>query len=227
MSKSRMYDGVETWNPCRGCKFGCTYCGPSFKKLAKMVKGPCDDCRSFEPHCHPERLLKVPKGGDMLFVCSSGDISFCPPDFFRRIMDAVADDERTVLLQSKDPSYFKQFLNELPLNVMLGTTLETNRDEGYGEISSAPVPSVRWRDFMDLHCPRKAVTVEPIMDFDLCVFTGIIIDIAPEIVWVGYNSTPHAAPLPEPSEAKIALFIRGLRRIGIQVRLKEMRGLEI
>ena len=37
------------------------------------------------------------------------------------------------------PVYFERFLADLPDNVILLTTLETNRDDGYAAISKAPL----------------------------------------------------------------------------------------
>ncbi len=163
----------------------------------------------------------------MLFVCSSADICFCDPWFFDDIVDAIRGDERTVLLQTKDPAYFRQYTDELPSNVLLGITLETNRDEGYHEISKAPPPLERWTQFYRLGWPRKAVTIEPVMNFDLSIFSERIIDLRPEVVWIGYNSTRYAAPIPEPPAWKVNALIYELRGAEIEVRTKEMRGLEV
>ena len=84
-------------------------------------------------------------------------------------------------LQSKRPDCFAQFLDNLPENVIIVTTLETNRDEGYGRVSRAPRPSARYRQFKALEYPRKVITVEPMMDFDLEVFSQWLMTIRPGI----------------------------------------------
>jgi len=43
-----------------------------------------------------------------------------------------------------------KYIEFLPENTYLLTTLETNRDIGYGEISKAPKPSQRYNDFLGL-----------------------------------------------------------------------------
>ncbi len=234
-SRPRMYENVVTWNPFKGCSFDCTYCVPSFQRLAKMQK--CEQCKTYTPHEHPERLDRIPDG-KMIFVCSSGDISFCDPEYTRRIFMAMQDDMpshprdihkmRWWYLQSKRPEYFAQFFeDELPPQIMLGTTLETNRDEGYDDISKAPPPQERWDQFRGLVWALKTITVEPVMDFDLQEFAEMIVQIMPLWVWLGYNSTRHAAPIPEPPHWKVRSLIKSLETAGIEVRLKEMRGLEI
>lgn len=223
--RQRMYDNTVTWNPFKGCRFDCVYCRPSFQRLAKLQK--CKACQRYEPHEHPERLAKVPNG-ETIFVCSSGDISFASPEYMRQIIATIYENPRPRwYLQSKRPEYFEQFLHELPPNVVLVTTLETNRHEGYADISKAPLPGDRWREFSLLDWPRKAVTIEPMLDFDWVVMVEMILDIAPNHVWIGYNSRPHAAPLPEPPQTKVELLLEHLALEGIDVRAKDLRGFVI
>jgi hypothetical protein len=176
-------------------------------------------------------LGKIPNKR-IVFVCGNSDISFASPDFTRQIIAIVKRHNRkhpgtTYYLQSKRPEYFAQFLKELPESLSLVTTLETNRDDGYERISKAPPPSERYRQFLNLDYPRKVVTIEPIMQFDLDVFTGWICQIQPEYVWLGFNSKPDKVELPEPSETKVQTFMRRLADGGIEMRGKDLRGLEL
>jgi hypothetical protein len=171
--KSNMYADAKSWNPFKGCRFDCTYCGPSFQKQAKRQKQNCSKCYDYVPHCHEDRLGKIPSAS-IVFVAGNGDIAFCPPAFTRKIINAVASHKsrtpKTFYFQSKRPAYFEQFLPLFPQNVILLTTLETNRDDGYKAISKAPPPTERYRQFKMLKYPRKVVTVEPVVDFDEDVF---------------------------------------------------------
>jgi hypothetical protein len=103
-------------------------------------------------------LDKIPSAS-IIFVAGNGDLSFCPPSFTRKIIAAIKEHKsrqrRTFYLQSKRPAYFRQFLRSLPDNVILLTTLETNRDAGYRAISKAPLPSQRYRQFKSLDYGRK------------------------------------------------------------------------
>jgi len=222
-----MYAGVDTWSPYHGCLFKCRYCRPSFQRQAK--RRPCEDCKAYTPHEHPERLERIPSGNRPVFVCSSGDISFCDPGFMRKIIYSIWVDQerkprREFYLQSKRPEFFAQFLHELPPQVTLVTTLETNRDEGYGEISKAPPPYERWYQFCQLRWGPKAVTVEPVMNFDVDEFAALL-GVALNPVWIGYNSRPKAVALPEPSEDKVRELIGALQAEGIEVRPKDLRGI--
>jgi hypothetical protein len=228
--KSNMYAEAKTWNPFKGCRFDCTYCGPSFQQQSKRQKQLCGKCYKYAPHCHEDRLTKIPSAS-IVFVCGNGDISFCPPPFTRRIMDAVAQHksrnaQKAFYFQSKRPEYFEQFLSRLPKNVILVTTLETNRDAGYEAVSKAPPPTERYRQFKELEYPRKVVTIEPVMGFDEDVFPQWIIDLKPEYVWLGLNSKPKVK-LPEPSPQKLRKLVKVLVRAGIEVRGKELRGLDL
>ncbi len=236
--QSNMYAEAQTWSPFKGCRFDCTYCEPSFKKQAKRQKRNkakkrgCDDCYRYVPHCHENRLLGSIPSKPIVFVCGNADISFCPPDFTRRIIARIVEHnsrapQRTYYLQSKRPAYFEPFLNELPENVILLTTLETNRDEGYELISKAPLPSVRYEQFRSLSYLRKVVTVEPVLDFDLGAFVDWVRSIRPEYVWLGFNSKPQSVKLPEPSETKVQRFAEQLLEAGIEVRGKTLRGVKL
>ena len=88
--KSNMYAAAKTWNPFKGCEFDCTYCAPSFQKQSKRQKQLCQSCYTYTPHCHEDRLDKIPSS-QIVFVCGNADISFCPPDFTRRIIERIVE----------------------------------------------------------------------------------------------------------------------------------------
>ena len=229
--ESRMYAEAKTWNPFKGCGFGCVYCLPSFQRQAKRQKQRCQLCYEYTPHCHPERLSRIPSA-EIIFVCGNGDLSFCPPAFTREIIQAVRAHNgrcphKTYYFQSKQPSYFTDFVHLLPGNAIVLTTLETNRDAGYSEFSQAPVPSERFRQLRDLDYPRKVVTIEPVMDFDSDEFAQWVVDAQPEYVWLGYNSRPTEVRLPEPAPDKLLAFVESLTRAGVPIRPKDLRGLDI
>lgn len=229
--KNSMYDDTKTWNPFKGCRFDCVYCEYTFKKQAKRQKQICTDCYNYVPHYHPERLKlsKIPST-QTIFVCGNSDISFCRAKYTFQIIEAIKKrnkrrPEKTYYFQSKRPDYFAPFLSDLPTNSIILTTLETNRDKGYRQISKAPVPTVRYKQFLSLDYPRKVVTIEPVMDFDLDVFVDWIKSIDPEYVWLGYNSKPKQIQLTEPDEEKMFRFIIELKKNKIHIKGKELRNL--
>ncbi len=228
---NNMYENTTTWNPFKGCLFDCSYCKPTFQQQAKRQKQNCKECYKYEPHCHPERLERLPSK-KIIFVCGNADIRFCPPEFTRKIIERVNEHskkrpDKTFFFQSKEPVYFTPFLQELPAAAILLTTLETNRDAGYREVSLAPLPSVRYRQFKELDYPRKVLTIEPVMDFDVEVFSQWIVDIAPEYVWLGLNSRPKQVKLPEPSVEKLRELVKVLVHADIPIQGKALRGLDL
>lgn len=231
----KMYPETKTWNPFLGCLFDCVYCEPSFKKVLRWIsrRNKCQDCRDYRPHYHPERLRtsNIPSA-KTIFVFGQGDITFCEPEYVREVFRVIRKHKpkkrKEYYWQSKNPKCLEQYIGEYPRNSILVTTLETNRDEGYELISKAPVPSVRFRDFLGLDYPRKVVTIEPVIDFDLNEFLEWMMALKDqgslEYIWYGYNSNPDKVQLPEPSEEKAQEFVDLLKEAGVEVRGKSLRG---
>jgi len=227
---SNMYAGACTWNPFVGCLHQCVYCKVSFQRqIKRWAKRNCAKCYSYVPHNHPERLKRVPSS-PTVFVCGDGDIAFCDAEFLKLMASRLkAHSERcpgrTYYFQSKDwnrAGRVAPLIEDVKGAVVL-ETLETNRDSGYSLVSRAPPPTVRHKSFLELSHPRKAITAEPLLDFDVDEFYEMIVKAEPEFVWIGYNS--KAVRLPEPSLEKTAKLIELLKESGVDVRGKNLRGL--
>ena len=233
-----MYPETKTWNPFVGCLFDCVYCEPSFKRILKRVawRIRCNECFHYRPHYHPERLRRIPSAPrvsePIIFVCGTGDISFCKESFVREIFKAIDRSKprtkRTYYFQSKDPKGFNKYLDWFNANqdrVILLTTLETNRFLDYKKISKAPIPPTRFQDFYELDYPRKVVTIEPVLDFDFRTFIKwfCLLDEQEslEYVWFGFDS--KKCGLPEPSIKKAQDFVNTLISFEIEVRGKSLR----
>lgn len=217
---------IKQWSPFAGCKHDCTYCKNSFQRQLKRWakgKGNCPGCTGFEPHKHDLRLkqnLPNTKYMQFIFTCSSGDIAFCDTPYFERIVCRIREEKtKTFLIQSKNPKTFNRVT--FPKNVILGTTLETNRDELCEAISKAPKPSQRYKDFLEVKHNLKMVTIEPVLDFDMNVMISWIENINPCMIWLGYDSGKNH--LPEPSLEKVKNLYWELGRRGFTVILKTIR----
>jgi hypothetical protein len=224
--KSRKYKDTATWNPFVGCEFDCTYCKPSFQQNHYYLMQH-QKCGGYRPHLHEDRLdpSKIPNE-KTIFVCGDSDISFCYDNDIFRIIEIMKADKRQGriwFIQSKNPKCLQQFVQYLPKNTILLTTLETNRDSNYEKISNAPPPSMRAKDFASLEWTNKIVTIEPILDFDLDEFVKSILAIKPIAVFIGYNSHPKAIALNEPDMEKTLDLIVALKNYGIRVLTKELR----
>ena len=223
--KNNMYKlSVEQWSPFAGCKHDCIYCKSSFQRqLKRWAKKNCPGCYEFTPHTHPERLdqsLPRTKYMQFIFTCSSGDIAFCSTEYLERIIARIqSEPDKTFLIQSKDPCTFNRVI--FPKNVILGTTLETNRGDLSEGISKAPKPSQRYKDFVKINHPLKMVTIEPVIDFDLYVMIDWVENINPCMVWLGYDSGKNK--LPEPKLEKVKNLHWELAKKGFVVILKTIR----
>lgn len=223
----------------RYCGYSCIYC--AFKKFQKI--SPCLKCRAGENHTHIEVLNRKPpkcSSKQILTVGLSGDVSFMPIASFIEVLEYCRKwDDRTFLIQSKNPAYFLTFQDKfkiaIPDNVIIGTTIETNDDFLYNAgtginisykcISQAPYPYDRFAAMRELAC-RKAITIEPLLDFKVDNLSHRIIDLTPEIVWVGYandNKNGKRLRLPEPPLAKTLELIERLEKAGIKVVKKSIR----
>ena len=216
---------TKQWSPFVGCYYDCAYCKTSFQaQLKRYGKQHCSNCYNYTPHTHPERLKqKLPQTRYMrfIFTCANGDISFCPPEFMEKILQRIRQEsDKSFLLQTKNPAVLDGMV--FPKNMVLGTTIETNRDNGYSVFSRAPLPSQRYKDFLKISHPFKMVTAEPLMDFDVDVMIEWISNINPCMVWLGYDSK-HTGMLPEPHPNKVKELHWELSRRGFVIILKTIR----
>jgi len=175
-------------------------CLNSFQRQMKRQKHNCIKCYNYEPHFHPERLKQsLPRtyGDEFIWVASSGDISFITLPNMLKILRKIDEyPNRTFFFQTKNPRFFYDY--NFPDNVMLGVTLESNRN--YPSISNAPSQFTRYLDFLGLSFEKKIITIEPILNFSLNIFVRWIKDIKPIRVYIGYDT--KKSNLIEPSLKK-------------------------
>ena len=224
-NKSNMYQlSKRQWNPFVGCEYGCSYCKPSFQaQLKRWAKGKCELCYNYKPHVHPERLdqgLPITDYMQFIFTCANGDVAFCPTYFLEAIIQRIEKEpNKTFLIQSKNPATFSRV--KFPRNVILGTTIETNRDDITTKISKAPLPSARVEAFEKIEHNLKMLTFEPIMIFDLDEMLEIAKRINPAMIWMGYDS--KNCKLQEPALFRFKRLHSLLSCMGFVVILKTVR----
>lgn len=218
--KSRMFSFVHTtWNPIGGtCPYGCKYCWA--RKLAKQ--------RNMQKYFGNTRLIehelkRTFEPGKVVFVGSMRDIfsEDVPIDYLHKILDVVKRNPKTYFLfLTKNPLRYEEILAILPRNVILGVTLETNRDY---KVTKAPSPEERYFTFAPLVWMKKFVSIEPIMDFDLDVFSNWLLDVFPKLMMVAIGYDNYGNNLPEPSLEKTTALIRKLENANIKVIRKTLR----
>lgn len=216
-----MYDWVETWNAVGGkCPHRCRYCYVDAlkKRFPKMIEKYSGEARIIESELKP--LGK----GKTIFVSSCMDLfaDTIPREVIIKVLHHCKKyPDNIYLLQSKNPNkffhYYTFYKEYFPPNFMFATTIETNRDELVKSISNAPSPTSRYFYMMN-DFPRKVVTIEPIMDFDLDELVRWMEDIQPEFVNVGADSKGNN--LPEPPAWKVRELIKELSNF-TEVKIKK------
>ena len=179
--------------------------------------------------CIRDRLRLVEKElhtnlgmGNTIFVGSSTDMwaDEVPDEWILKVLEHCSKyPDNTYLFQSKNPKRFVSFISKFPNNIILGTTIETNRC--YHSISNAPIPLHRknWIEILS-HSYEYCVmvSIEPIMDFDLDEFVLWLERINPKFVSIGADSKGNN--LPEPPAWKVEELIKELRKF-TEVKLKK------
>ena len=219
---SDMYEKYEgkTINFVGGaCPFDCIYCYVKSFTLPMLRK------RYSGKPCLIEESFKKQLGENKdWFPNSCSDICAVPDTMMVTILKRLNEfPTNTYLIQSKSPSSFQRFKGLYPPKIIFGTTIETNRDALAKIYSQAPPPSLRqyWIGEM----PRRMVSIEPIMDFDLDVMVRWMRDIWPEYVSIGADSKGHG--LQEPPREKVRALVKELEKfteVSIKINLRE-RGL--
>ena len=205
-TKGNMYDWVtHTWNPIKGrCPHDCSYC--------YMKRFPQKELR-LDENTYSDNLGY----GNTIFVGSSTDMfaKEVPTDWIRLVLGKCnLSDKNKYLFQSKNPERFFDFDGCFPDDVILGTTLESNR-----EIMRGFAPGRKDRACAMIKIGvKKMVSIEPVIDFDLKPFVAMIKDISPVFVSIGADSGGHK--LPEPCKEKVEALIKELRKF-TEVKIKD------
>lgn len=220
---SRMFPFIHrTWNPVTGCLHNCSYCFAlklakgRLKRLPRYKDG-------FNPTLNHKELQRFFRPGEFVFVSDMGDLfgEWIPNEWIYKVFNVIEKfSETDFLLLTKNPRKFLKFMVCIPLNCVCAATIETNRSTR--RISKAPPPRERFEALRDLAFPRKAVSIEPIMDFDMNIMLQWIKDINPEFVAIGYDN--HKNHLIEPSLSKTNRLISEVKSICTVYRKSLRRG---
>ena len=222
---SRMFRHVTmTWNPIVGCRHECVYCWARRLAETKLRHLPQYRDGFLTAKLVLSAFKRKFKPGDFVFVSDMGDMwgNWVPKEWILRVLSYIRRFPKTTFLfLTKNPERYREFLEVMPENAVLGVTIETNRDSVTAGISRAPPPTRRYHAMRSLGWPVKIVSVEPVLDFDLEVLVEWILEISPVRVYVGYDNWSNR--LPEPPLQKTMKLIKALRSNGIEVSEKTLR----
>ncbi len=226
-TKGDMYPWCDyTWNPLAGkCKHDCEYC---------YMKSPPQSW--LDKYKGKQRQYEKEMGTDLykhgigktIFVCSGNDLFANSVDYFeiKGILNLCKDHPKnTYLFQTKNPKRIRERFAkwEFPEDYILGTTIESNWSFN---LSDAPEQWERMRE-MRMRSERTMISIEPILDFQVEVFTRWIDDIDPDFVSIGADSGNNS--LPEPSSDKVRQLydaIKDDREIKLKKNLKRIWNYE-
>ncbi|MBA7645896.1 hypothetical protein ES703_53656 [subsurface metagenome] len=217
---SRMFKSIDkTWNVFVGCEFECSYCNARKAALTRLKESPRYK-DGFKPHLVEAELKRTFRPGQFIFVAYMGDIAFASRRAREVIYSRICQFPHTYfLIQTKNPECFRWWRLPTPVNVYLGTTIETNRDY---HLTKAPQPIERFRQLTGYPHNLKFLSIEPIMDFDLEELTQWVKLLQPDIIEVGADN--YHNHLPEPPWGKVERLLESLR--GICPKVIEKEGLE-
>lgn len=202
-----MFDVItKTWNPVIGCLHECSYCWAK-----RLVSTRLRDSEKYKDGFAPklaEKELGKKFHNQFVFVSDMGDLfgDWVPSEWIIRVLDAIRKSPSSMFLfLTKNPKKYGEFVTIFPKNIVLGVTLESNREY---QVTKAPSAMERYKSMKNLNFDYKLVCIEPIMDFDLEIFLQWIRDIKPSMVYVGYDN--YSNKLSEPSKIKTEQFINKL-----------------
>lgn len=212
-AKGNMYEWVtHTWGVGRGCAHQCEYC---------YVKQP--RFHREQPKTFTLDSVFPPLGqGRTIFVGHMTDLfaSGVHGDEIKAVLHHCAKYRNTYVFQTKNPARLADYMETitaLSLDIIAGTTIETNRQALLDKYSSAPVAQSRACGLGALSC-QKFLTVEPIMKFDLEQLVRLVMLAQPE--WVNIGADSKGRNLPEPTWGEVMALADALRASGIEIREK-------
>jgi DNA repair photolyase len=177
-----------------------------------------------------EKELEVKYGeGNTIFIEHMNDLfaEDVPITFIHRILSHCAEyPKNNYVFQTKNPRRVWEmglFYPILETN-LIGTTIETNRENLIAEHSKAPPPYERFVYIAKLHGDFQDtfITIEPVMKFDPEILGDWIVAAHPKFVNIGADSK-HCG-LPEPTSEDLNRLLNILQFNGIEVREKHNLG---
>jgi len=215
--RGNMYDWITHLSTHIGgeCPHMCRYCGIQrnqhrFKALPYKGELVLQE-KEFSARYGCGKTIFLENCND-LFACGVRDA------WIRRILNHANEwPFNEYLIQTKNPKRILTGNWDLPPNHIIGTTIETNREN---MLSHAPRRASRRSAIRKLGKAHKVmISIEPVMAFDLDAFTDMILGVHPYRVMLGADSQKNL--LPEPTSYDLYQLIDRLTSAGVDVRLQK------
>jgi len=211
---------TETANPIGGECYNCKYCYIHGSRGMKIRFKRMKNKYSGDMKLYEQVLDKRYGENDFVFFCDCIDYLHpkVPTNWIRIIFEWIEKSPRTKFLSlTKNPARYLDLKSEIPVNMYLGCTIES--DIAYPELSNAPAQNERLKLMADLANDvstfqhKKVLSIEPILKFtgvEYWFYTAISFTL-PDIIVIGYDN--HNYKLPEPSLEETNKLIRYLERL--------------
>jgi hypothetical protein len=202
-----MYEWItHMWGALDGCPHQCAYCYEAQRRKRYGKTFP-QVPRLREPFPY--------MGGDYktIFVCHTSDLfaAEVPVEYIEKVIAHCMRWTNQYVFQTKNPARLTEELAGMPMPKMaiIGTTIETNREELTAKYSRTPTPYDR-AAAMRILSERFTtfVTIEPILAFDYEKLAELILWSKVDFVNVGADS--KGCGLQEPSDLAVAKLLCAL-----------------
>jgi len=227
MSKTLMFDFITgTENPLGGDCYNCDYCYIHGTRGMKIIYPNVKKKYTGVGKVYENVLKRKFKEGDFIFFCDC--IDYLHPKihdkWIREIYEWIERSPKAYFLSlTKNPKRYLDFINEIPINIIVGCTIESNLN--YPEYSKAPLQSDRIMQMKKISMiidNQIFISCEPILKFTND-FINIIREIKPKFgVAIGYDN--HKYRLYEPSLSETYNFIKQLLEYDFKVYRKTLRN---
>lgn len=199
----------------KGCPHCCPYC--------LVVKFPEIWTRKWEAGFFPERIKGRMKRAT-IFVESIGDLFHEDVPLERKVTVlercAKLDDSNTICFLTKNAGGYKEVLDLMQDNFVLGFTMESdNYPRDFN--NNAKLPHTRAEDFIRLDWRGDSfLSGEPLMKMNSKIYLSYIKRIMPDYMVFGLNSV-KGIQIPEASYESFRFLVAKCRELGITVIIKK------
>ncbi len=206
------------------CPHGCIYC---YMKAMKKKYPVLKKIYSGKLYLIEKEFTENLGKGKTIFIQNCGDLfaEAVPKEWIIRVLKHCCQyPENKYLFQTKNPTRFREFIDYFPPKTILGTTIETNRENLH--VSKAPdinqrvVAMIKIKSLKEIFPCETMVNIEPVLDFDLDKMINIFICMEPNFISIGADSkAKYHQPIEKPSYEKALLLIKELKKFS-KVKIK-------